>query len=973
MQQSPAVACRVGAIVSFAARSASATVSLLGGRLRATVSRFESQAECNSLSAWRRSGACNSLSLGWPSACNSLAVRKSGRVQQSRVSALVRARATVSRSGGRPRATVSRVDGRVACNSLAARLMQRRIVNWPSVWFWSVRIRRWHCFMFLRIQEDPVHQNCRLFLFSLSLSLSLSLLGSGLFGDGLVAQVPAPPRELSADLSEPPEEEIIEEAAAAHDRQRRGDLSESDTEPDEDAKPVGHGPRGEAEPMWVGSFEKRRVIIDGAGICSLGRWPPWARPRPSAPRLIQIRAALIEAVLALEVHMRVSARQLFASLAKGEVKDDPFPAALVAELADKVLAIFDGVAEGARSRDGDRPQPIRVRMLQALLREANDPDVAGMDQFATGIRIGVGVRMPRTPAVYRRKTRWRLSGQSEQCGAETMGFEAVWRDNYRPAVLHRDEIRRQLEDHASRGMALKLPASEAASVFPNLSVNSLNAVEKLGSSGEVVSVRLVMDGTHGVSINQRIRTRDQDQCPIAPDVKRAQREQALSRRPWGLGVDVRDAHRLVQVDRRDWGLQACRAEPEGDVFCYTCGVFGISSIGYFWSRIGGALVRATHHLMTPEDGLWMMLMADDLKLECSSTTPEVQIIAVLLLWAVLGVPIAWLKIQGGGSIAWIGYEVNLRDLSLGISTGRADWAVQWLRRMTRDGLVNIDEFRRGIGRLGFIVGALEWERPFMAPLHAFVSFYPAGGHRPLPLYVRLVLSFLADRIARRRAYPSAEHRHRRQDSFRVDASARGDVIGVGGWYPVRDSNGDIATEQSPWFAVELNRSNAPWAYARGQPYRSIAALEAVAALLAVKLFLHQWRAADDVSMVMRGLSDNRGNRYALSRLQSTKFPLCGVLMELSCVLEAANIRLALEWSPRELNREADRLSNFDYRGFSESRRLDTAAALGDWHVLDQIMATGMKFQEEHVRRQKDKLISKRRRVKGGTLKVLDPW
>ncbi len=778
--------------------------------------------------------------------------------------------------------------------------------------------------------------------------------------------------DATVDGSGPPEEECIREAAAELDAVRGRQEAESDTEADEDARPIGYGPRGEGDPLWVGAFEKRRPIIDGAGICSLGRWPPWRRPRPSARRLIEVRAMLIETVCSLESLAGVSAGEVFGRLARGEVAEDPFPAHLTQSMAERLMCVFDGHGIGARPQPEDREQPIRIRLLQALLREANDPDDVGMTQFAKGVKIGVGIKMPRTPAVYLRKTRWRLAAQAEQQDGSTLGYEAAWRDNYRPAVLHREELRRQLDEHVDRGMAIRLPAADAVTRFPNLSVNSLNAVEKLGEKGEVISIRLVMDGTHGVSINPRIRTRDQDQSPIAPDVKRAQREQAVTRRPVGLGVDVRDAHRLVQVHHSDWGLQVCRAEAGGDVYCYMCGVFGISSIGYFWSRIGGALVRAVHHVMTPEDELWLMLMADDLKLECTAPAPEIRIVAVLLFWVLLGVPISWHKIQGGDSISWIGYEVNLRELALGISAGRALWAVNWLRRMARDGLADIDDLRRGIGRLSFVVGALEWERPFMAPLYAFVALHPAGGHRHLPIYVRLVLNFLAQRIGRRRSYPSAETRRRRQDAFRVDASARGDKIGVGGWYPVRDEAGIISTRCSPWFAVELDRSSAPWAYSRGHPYRTIAALEAVAALLAIKLCSSHLQHADDATLVVPGLSDNRGNRYALSKLQSTKFPLCGVLMELSCILEAANVRLALDWAPRELNAEADQLSNLDTRGFEETNRIDAGEALQNWHALDQIMSSGMEFQQQQTQRQRQR-ATKQQKKRKAPLRVLDPW
>ncbi len=65
---------------------------------------------------------------------------------------------------------------------------------------------------------------------------------------------------------------------------------------------------------------------------------------------------------------------------------------------------------------------------------------------------------------------------------------------------------------------------EAAGCYPELTVNSLNAVAKLDDAGAVSSVRLVLDGTHGVVVNRAITQRDQDRCLVAGDVRRVQRE-----------------------------------------------------------------------------------------------------------------------------------------------------------------------------------------------------------------------------------------------------------------------------------------------------------------------------------------------------------------------------------------------------------------------------------------------------------------
>ena len=124
----------------------------------------------------------------------------------------------------------------------------------------------------------------------------------------------------------------------------------------------------------------------------------------------------------------------------------------------------------------------------------------------------------------------------------------------------------------------------------------------------------------------------------------------------------------------------------------------------------------------------------------------------------------------------------------------------------------------------------------MAPLFSFLSLHPGRGLRPVPLYTSVVLEFLASRFELRRHYPSAVKRSSAGKPFRADARTKGDTVGIRGWLPVRASNGKLDRKASPWFAVELDEAAAPWAFTRGLPFRAIAALEALGALLSIVAF-----------------------------------------------------------------------------------------------------------------------------------------
>ena len=738
---------------------------------------------------------------------------------------------------------------------------------------------------------------------------------------------------------------IQEEETAIADKQARPS-GDTDTEADEGAAPRGAGPQGHGEPLYFGDFEKRRVLCDGAGLCSLGRWPPEQRPCSESAALRRLWTLVSSWVDNLPTSIGLTAGELFASLADGQVTTSPFPASLVAQWTAAAVSLLDSYGLDAGARSNDRKQCVHIRLLQAILRGGGDPDVQGMEHLARGVKLGIDTKLPSTPAVYERKTRWSLREQWDADDHRGNSVEAVWRDNYRTAVQHHRLIAAQLEDHAARGLALKLTEKEARDRFPDLTIVSLGAVEKIAEPSKPEDVRLLMDGTYGVNLNTKIRVRDQDRCPTAADVKRVQREQARGRPLKGLALDVHEAHRLPPVHEDDWHFQGCRAESGGDIFVYMFGVFGYASSAYWWSRLGGALIRAIHLTAMPSQSLWLLMMADDIKVESASTDPEKDVVWVILFLSMLNVPFSWKKIQGGEELSWIGYHVLLNTHSLGISESRANWAIEWCERLARDASVRSEELRSGIGRLAFIAGALEYERPFLAPLYSFSSRTPHKGLVTLPLYVKIVLVYLSRRFKLRRHYPSAVCHQHAMDGFRVDAHAEGEEIGIGGWLPTRDENGRIQTSLSAWFSVQLDRTSAPWAFHRGLPFRAIASLEALATLVGVISFNPFWPDLTAMTISAPTITDNRGNKYALSRLQTTKFPLCVVVMELAAQLESRRMRLNACWAPREVNQEADRLSKGDASGFAQQHRVNISVREHPWLVMNELMESGVAFATE---------------------------
>ena len=106
-----------------------------------------------------------------------------------------------------------------------------------------------------------------------------------------------------------------------------------------------------------------------------------------------------------------------------------------------------------------------------------------------------------------------------------------------------------------------------------------------------------------------------------------------------------------------------------------------------------------------------------------------------------------------------------------------------------------------------------------------------------PVVPRFVMTFIAEQFGGE--LRTAEVRPPGADlgvAFRADAKAEGESVSIGGW----DCRGGVPPHRARWFAVSLTRRNAPWAFAKGEPFRTIASLELYATLVSFVIFKGSW-------------------------------------------------------------------------------------------------------------------------------------
>ena len=211
--------------------------------------------------------------------------------------------------------------------------------------------------------------------------------------------------------------------------------------------------------------------------------------------------------------------------------------------------------------------------------------------------------------------------------------------------------------------------------------------------------------------------------------------------------------------------------------------------------------------------------------------------------------------------------------------------------------------------------------------------------------------------------------------FRTDAKAEGGTVAIGGWRPMRGSNGVIDLSLSPWFAVHLTPSSAPWAFARGEPFRAVASLELLATVVGLIVFSPEPSGREEMEgiITVTSLTDSMVSTKVLARGLTTSFPLCLVAMEAAAQMEARGLELKLNWVPRDLNEEADSLSNLRFAGFTPRLRVEVDLAELPLLVLPRLTRQAFEFYEVSRRALPASKRKRRGSARQAPLRERDPW
>ena len=132
-----------------------------------------------------------------------------------------------------------------------------------------------------------------------------------------------------------------------------------------------------------------------------------------------------------------------------------------------------------------------------------------------------------------------------------------------------------------------------------------------------------------------------------------------------------------------------------------------------------------------------------------------------------------------------------------------------------------------------------------------------------------------------------------------------------------------------------------------KPALVIASLEALAILLALKAFYGETPPEERSTVqVLPTWTDNKGNGSILNKLMCTRYPVSAILMELAVHMKAMEQKTAVNWTPREANREADASANGDSSGFDPAKEIKFDLSHRHWRILPRWERTQCTMQRD---------------------------
>ncbi|CAE7547522.1 unnamed protein product [Symbiodinium sp. CCMP2592] len=358
--------------------------------------------------------------------------------------------------------------------------------------------------------------------------------------------------------------------------------------------------------------------------------------------------------------------------------------------------------------------------------------------------------------------------------------------------------------------------------------------------------------------------------------------------------------------------------PDGPIWINRVGTFGVACAAYHFARVAGLIGRGALRIAL-QASLFQMLFADDLQIMAGGEQKYHDLWVVLLYWLMVGTPFKWSKFRGGVCLDYVGFYFDYFRFKVGLSERRANWLIEFITDLQRGrGMIEHRRFTEFVGRLVYAGQVLYWLRPFMGPLHRWKAAITPGTVALVPRMVMVVLRYILTLLQEKHYLVCCKSPPLMlREAFRTDAKAEDDFFVLGGWETLHS----FEPKKCRWFSVRVTAADYPFLFnAQG----TAKGMSTVAELLATWLGLHLfgWLDGTGQSFTVSAGTDNLANELVMRRQGTTKFPLTYVYMQLEYDLFRCGGHMNLNWRPRELNTEADDLTNERFSAFDLALRID---------------------------------------------------
>jgi hypothetical protein len=552
---------------------------------------------------------------------------------------------------------------------------------------------------------------------------------------------------------------------------------------------------------------------------------------------------------------------------------------------------------------------------------AGDPDAHYALELAGAVPLGVEEILSCPSAV------WPMKDHPEDSDEEMPDIGS--RPNYPSAEKYEDDLWDQyIEDVSEKLAAGPFDSDAEAASFIGCQPQDL-VHGALGVRLEKSKKRPLHDGTI-IGINPRIRQNIQvkGQCPMAPDMAHAAavHRDTSSVRLALFQADISKAHKRFKISRKDWRYLTAKVKQK--TFVNMVGVYGVSSMQFYWGRIFGLVVRILYYLGLGE---WWFVYVDDLAgfIEVHRMWPQAATVLMVLL--ILGCPLSWHKLFVGLIGTWTGLRVDLQLYTFSPHPDKREEILPFLLDVISGKALGARHIKSYVAKLSWYAQTFSLIHPFLQPFFAWSEAVLHAG-RP-GVFLRAVAQAIVHLIQECPVSPACFFRPH-PGCGGTDAKATSSQAVVGGWWSAVDPP---TKENCQWFSFELAPSVFPWLFKEGDPKRCIGALELLGNTLLLKMVashspgIHSaWR--------FTARTDNQSNAYALQKSYSRTFPSCAVLMEHVVTAHKSHIHADFVHVLRDENTWADDLTNSNFIGWSTNRRWTPDISASEFfYVLNDIV------------------------------------